>query len=191
MHARTRLALLVSLLLATGCLTPGPPLAVRTFELADLAPVPAPAKGAPPALLLSDVTARAPIDVQMVWRLSPVEVSLDENDRWAAPPADLVRARLERLLFESGAFRRTPASDRTLRVQLVRFEGARTTRPEARVVLEATAGHSPLDLATRRFEAAVPLDAPTPEELARGLGTALDQAVAELVAWLEGVATRG
>ena len=185
MHLRPA-PLLASLVIATSaCLSPGPPLEVRSFEPFDSdVTVEAPA-GRPSPFMLAGTNARAHLDLEMVWRLSPVELEVVAGERWIAPPEELVADRLRHRLFIDGPYVPGDSSDPQLAVEVHAFEGLREEPPAARVELVATWRHVDGAAEVRAFEATIEIDGRSGSALARGMGLALDACLVDLCRWLK------
>lgn len=180
---RAALLALAASALLTGCLSPGPPLEVRSFEPAAEARLEP--TGTPHRLLLGSVTARAHLDVPMAWRVSGVELKFEQGERWSAPPARLVEDRLRALLYGDGAFVPSPGkTSRRLELVLERFEGRAGDLPRAEVALRASLMDADQAVEIQRFEASEALEGSRGVDLAHGLGSALDRCVLQLAAWL-------
>ncbi len=178
---------LLAALLCAACISRAPAGQVRFFEppagtTTDAEPALQPTS----ALHLLRVSAPAHLGRPMVWRRSEVELVFDEQNRWAAEPAAQLEEALRRALFVRGPY--VPREGRgaaRLEVRLTEYEGHLGRRPLARAALTATISTDER-ARSRRFSASTPLPRTGPEALAQGLGAALDDALAQLVAWLAG-----
>lgn len=179
-----RLSLLLTSLGLGGCLNPGPPLEVRTFEPAFAPRVASTARVRQP-LVFDGARARSHLDLSMVWRVSDVELQVEAQNRWIAAPEELVGERMRTALFESGPFAPGSTGDARLSLDIDAFEGIRDDRARAFVALTASLWDPDGQTRIRRVEAASMLTEASGEGLARGIGAALDQCIEELLIWLE------
>lgn len=181
MNSRT--LLLVSLALTcAGCLSKTPAPNVRWFVSERIPFAPLTEEEHRP-LRLAAVNGRAHLKEAMVWRLSPVELFFDEQERWSAQPAALVQNALHDALFTTGPFVSSDSRDAIeLRVDLFAFEGIYAERDLA--VCEIGVVHDDGKLIRQRtFRALSPLQSREPEELARSLGRALHEVALEIREW--------
>jgi ABC-type uncharacterized transport system auxiliary subunit len=119
----------------------------------------------------------------MVWRLSDVELFIEEQENWGASPTELVTSALESALFETGSFfTATELAAPTLSLDIKAFEGSYGSPDTAR--LEVFAVHDTGEVVRQRmFSASSPLESRDAEELARGMGLALHKLCEELREW--------
>ncbi len=181
MNLRTILISLCALT-AASCLSQNPPANVRWFVSAEIPFPPVSESGAQP-LYLKQVTSRAHLNEPMVWRLSPVELFFDEQERWSVPPAGLVEGVLFDALFTTGPFVESDARGaHELRVNVNLFEGV--YGQEDLAVCEIGVVHNDGKLIRQRtFRSTQKLDSREPDELARRLGRALYLVALEVREW--------
>ena len=181
MISRTIPALL--LLFVTGaCLSQSAPPQIRwflpvmpTFDRVDEPAGP---------LRVMPVRAAAHLRGNMVWRLSEVEIFLDERENWGVQPSELVYGAVESAFYESGAF--SPSEDigtPSLALEVRAFEGVYGGPDIARISLftsyfDGTRAHQ------RTFTTDMPLESREADELARGIGEALRTCVTDLKDWV-------
>ncbi|MGM0450731.1 MAG: ABC-type transport auxiliary lipoprotein family protein [Pseudomonadota bacterium] len=113
--------------------------------------------------------------------------------RWASPAPELWRDRLLDAFHNAGVFQRLGIPEDNLNADfkltghLRAFHVDRTEEPP-RAVIQFDAQLIDLKarqvVATRRFDAAEPLDGDRPAELARAMGTATDRMAEQLLAWI-------
>jgi uncharacterized lipoprotein YmbA len=121
MNLRTSL-LVAPLLLLSACLSKQAPLEVHELvvplEPLELRETP----GLRP-LRFPGIADRVELRRGLLWRVSDTELAVDERNRWARSPAELLDERLRDLLFAVGGFRASlrPA-DPLLEVELVRCD---------------------------------------------------------------------
>lgn len=129
---------LPALMVACGA---GKPIHYYSLELA--ASTPSAADPLPVALILGRFTA--PIvyrDTRLLYRSGPNQVDIYEQQRWAEPPAELVRGMLLRLLRASGRYRAVNLAganaqgDYVVRGRVLHFEEVDTPSLSARVAFE-------------------------------------------------------
>lgn len=180
-----RSLLIVSCLLAsTSCLSQTPPETVRWFMPAvDSFELDAGTDQRPMRLL--PMASRSHLREAMVWRLSPVELFFDEQERWGARPADIVQGVFEDALFANGPFVRSEARDAiALSIELHAFEGVYAQDDMA--VCEVFVVHDDGQLVRqKKFRVTSPLSSREPDELARALGKALGNLAVQLRDWAQ------
>jgi ABC-type uncharacterized transport system auxiliary subunit len=144
-------------------------------------------EAAPPALggiaiRLRGVRSRPFLHERIVWRVSEVEYGLYEERRWIDLPAHYVEGALGTRLRETSGLRltddpRAPA----LHVDVLAFDDVLRPTHEANVTLaialdDAACGR----LLTRTVDARVGIESDEPASMARAMGQALDDAVAQV-----------
>jgi len=168
----------------SGCLSS--PAEIPRYFQPRLAEPAKPEPGAvPPALRLGYMTAAAHLSDRMAWRTSEVEIAFDDIAHWTATPDELVADAMQRALFVSGAFRPdAAASTPELNVHVTAFEGS-GPQPVAIVELRLslTAGGAPA--LVHQLRVVHTAEAKSGPALARAMGLALDDAMRQLVAWLQ------
>jgi len=180
-----RILLIVCCLFSgTACLSKNPPAPVRWFMPAagsfDLS-----AATQQRPLHLAPVTSRTHLREPMVWRLSPVELFFDDQERWGARPAEIVQGVLEEALFVTGPFTYSDARDAlALTIELQAFEGVYAETDVA--LCEISVVHDDGQLVRQeKFRATIALDSREPDDLARGLGQALHEVAMRLREWAQ------
>src|ERR1700693_3210307 len=132
------LAALLALTVACGAAKP-----IHYYSLEFQAPVPSAADPLPVALTIGRITA--PIvyrDTRLLYRSCPNQVDIYEQQRWAEPPAELVRGMLLRVLRASGRYRTVHLAgsnvygDYVLRGRVLHFEEVDKPSLSARVAFE-------------------------------------------------------
>ena len=171
-----------------ACLSPNSP-APRRFFQPEL-PAPVPHTSSPARIGFLRYTAAPYLGPNFVWRLSRVELAIDDDHRWIAEPALLVESAVDRLLLGTGRIVEVPESRDLpyVRIHVDAFEGHLDGRPAALVRLLA---ESEGPTTTRVIEASVEIAQRSPEALASGIGAALTEALDELGTWLEGLGPDG
>ncbi|QSA98151.1 ABC-type transport auxiliary lipoprotein family protein [Methylococcus sp. EFPC2] len=115
----------------------------------------------------------------------PTRVRFYADNRWLAPPPDLLAQRLA----AAGAGR-----PYRLRIRLREFEQVFDTPDRARIVLGIVARAESLEhgefVAERRFDFALSTSSPDAQGAVQAFSTAVDQAAGEIGAWLESLANR-
>lgn len=172
--------------LACSCLSRGPALEVRYFEPASSLQSKS-SQGQTMLVNLEEVRARSYLDLPMVWRVSETEIRLDESNRWASAPSELGDDRLRTALFLAGPFAPLGSGFPRLTVSVEAFEGVFLEEPKARVIITASLAISSGQLFVFHHAEESPLASLAPEELARGIGFALDQSGTALSDWLGGI----
>jgi cholesterol transport system auxiliary component len=157
------------------------PIAPRYFSPerpADSARVSAKPAGVPLELRLGRVNGASHLDERLVFRDSDYELGYYEERRWTEEPADYLRRRLARVLFEERGLRHVVGGfGPTLEVELTAFEEIRAPRRIARVQMTARLQDGRLV----RWEETLTIDQPIPEN---SKGDAADAMVAALGAAL-------
>ena len=189
-----------------GCLSQNPPATPRYFlpSSTPSTPLSRPESGAPtPVLTLDRVNAAPHLRENIVWRVSSVEIGLDDINRWGAHPRDLAELRLREALYESARFQEGRGGA-TLDLRLVAFE-ARLEHQDAHVAWIATLRHPHTTRAsdartdnsgrqrveTRRFESQSDVSlsgnsSPSRQEVAQlvlALGSALSDVAEQTADW--------
>lgn len=179
---KNRTFLLLALLTFASCLSQSAPPSVRWF-------LPPTLKFEPESGLVGDlrvlpVLAGGHLRSNMVWRLSLTEVFIDEREKWAAPPTELVHAAAEGAFFETGAFAVSEdLSTPTLAIDVRSFEGAYADPDVARVSIFAVYTDD-MGARQRTFTCDIPLETREPDALAEGIGRALQTVVTDARAWV-------
>ncbi len=169
----------------TGCLSRNPAVELRTFLPEPTAVRVDEGAGQPSDLRLERVDARGHLRTPMVWRLSEVELFIDEANSWAREPAGIVEEWLQAALFASGAFapqELRPAPVLSVRVESFEgvLEGVRRARLRLSAVLRRPDGSV---AAWRSFETEEPLERRGADALARALGIALERTTQAVRDW--------
>lgn len=178
-------ALAVACLVAGSCFSPAEPVRTRWFSLplarAEDAVVSPTGKS---ALRIERVTAAAHLGAPMVWRLSDVEVAIDEVNRWVDEPAALVERALDAALFGNGGFTPGDRDAAALRVHVDAFEAVLEQNAHVRVAVRLTldAGGGP-PVRSTVIELERPLPGAAPEDVARGLGGVLVDVAQQTATW--------
>ena len=134
-----------------------------------------------PVLRMGTILAEDALGETLMRRLSPFEVTYDENVRWIVLPAAAVEAAIQSELYQRRQFVRDASAERTLDIRVVQFEETRAPRREAVVTFVATVtGPGGRALLDRRFEARRPAGGDDPAALAEAMSGALASAVSEL-----------
>ena len=184
---RRRDGLLVGLLVLGGCLlrTPDPPRFFRpgsaALEAAAEDQADPPAAGGI-AIRLRGVRSEPFLRERMVWRASEVEYGLYEQRRWIDLPAHYVEQALGRRLRETPGLRLTNDPQAVaLHVDVLAFDDVLAPTHEANVTLAVTLedrAHGRLLMRTLDARAGIEND--DPASMAKAMGQALDDAVAQV-----------
>ena len=184
---RRRDGLLVGLLVLEGCLlrTPDPPRFFRpgsaALEAAAEDQVDPPAAGGI-AIRLRGVRSEPFLRERIVWRVSEVEYGLYEQRRWIDLPAHYVEQALGRRLRETPGLRLTNDPQAVaLHVDVLAFDDVLAPTHEANVTLAVTLedrAHGRLLMRTLDARAGIEND--DPASMAKAMGQALDDAVAQV-----------
>ena len=184
---RRRDGLLVGLLVLGGCLlrTPDPPRFFRpgsaALEAAAEDQADPPAAGGI-AIRLRGVRSEHFLRERIVWRVSEVEYGLYEQRRWIDLPAHYVEQALGRRLRETPGLRLTNDPQAVaLRVDVLAFDDVLAPTHAANVAL-GVALEDPVRgrLFVRTFDARVGIENGDPTSMAKAMGQALDDAVAQV-----------
>jgi len=184
---RRRDGLLVGLLVLGGCLlrTPDPPRFFRpgsaALEAAAEDQADPPAAGGI-AIRLRGVRSEPFLRERIVWRVSEVEYGLYEQRRWIDLPAHYVEQALGRRLRATPGLRLTndPQAG-ALHVDVLAFDDVLAPTHEANVTLAVTLedrAHGRLLMRTLDARAGIEND--DPASMAKAMGQALDDAVAQV-----------
>lgn len=142
---------------------------------------PVASEGAIP-LRLQRVRSASYLGERMVWRSSEVELGIYEQRRWTEPPAELFEQALAARLFQSGALRRSEsATAASLEVKLLAFDEVLAPQHVASIrvsVLLEDGQQGPL--IDRELAASAPVSGSAGSDVARAMGSALDQITAEI-----------
>ncbi len=184
---RRRDGLLVGLLVLGGCLlrTPDPPRFFRpgsaALEAAAEDQADPPAAGGI-AIRLRGVRSEPFLRERIVWRASEVEYGLYEQRRWIDLPAHYVERALGRRLRETPGLRLTNDPRAVaLHVDVLAFDDVLAPTHEANVTLAVTLedrAHGRLLMRTLDARAGIEND--DPASMAKAMGQALDDAVAQV-----------
>ena len=184
---RRRDGLLVGLLVLGGCLlrTPDPPRFFRpgsaALEAAAEDQVDPPAAGGI-AIRLRGVRSEPFLRERIVWRVSEVEYGLYEQRRWIDLPAHYVERALGERLRETPGLRLTNDPRAVaLHVDVLAFDDVLAPTHEANVSLAVTLedrAHGRLLMRTLDARAGIEND--DPASMAKAMGQALDDAVAQV-----------
>lgn len=184
---RRRDGLLVGLLVLGGCLlrTPDPPRFFRpgsaALEAAAEDQADPPAAGGI-AIRLRGVRSEPFLRERIVWRVSEVEYGLYEQRRWIDLPAHYVEQALGRRLRETPGLRLTNDPQAVaLHVDVLAFDDVLAPTHEANVTLAVTLedrAHGRLLMRTLDARAGIEND--DPASMAKAMGQALDDAVAQV-----------
>jgi len=184
---RRRDGLLVGLLVLGGCLlrTPDPPRFFRpgsaALEAAAEDQADPPAAGGI-AIRLRGVRSEPFLRERIVWRVSEVEYGLYEQQRWIDLPAHYVEHALGRRLRETPGLRLTNDPQAVaLHVDVLAFDDVLAPTHEANVTLAVTLedrAHGRLLMRTLDARAGIEND--DPASMAKAMGQALDDAVAQV-----------
>ncbi len=184
---RRRDGLLVGLLVLGGCLlrTPDPPRFFRpgsaALEAAAEDQADPPAAGGI-AIRLRGVRSEPFLRERIVWRASEVEYGLYEQRRWIDLPAHYVEQALGRRLRETPGLRLTNDPQAVaLHVDVLAFDDVLAPTHEANVTLAVTLedrAHGRLLMRTLDARAGIEND--DPASMAKAMGQALDDAVAQV-----------
>jgi ABC-type uncharacterized transport system auxiliary subunit len=136
--------------------------------------------GAP--VRLREVRAEPFLRERIVWRVSEVEYGSYEQRRWLDLPAHYVdRALAARLRTTPGLHLTDDLAAPALHVEVLAFEEVRSPQHEADVALAAALeDRTGAVLLRRTFAARVAVASDEPAALAKAMGEALDQAVAQV-----------
>jgi hypothetical protein len=181
-------ALAAALGTAPGCLSKNVPEPTRYFEPPPPAQPEKREPAAPPAedgthvplvLRLRRVTGASHLKGPMVRRVSPVELGVDELERWTEMPATYIEWALERELFEArGLERAEGGAGPRLDVDVRAFEATAAPERSARVAFEvALYDKREIAILVRAYEATSPLPRDDPTDFARAIAVARDEAV--------------
>ena len=137
--------------------------------------------GVPPELRLGRINGSSHLDERLIFRDSDYELGYYEERRWTEEPADYLRRRLARVLFEERGLRHVVGGFApTLEEELTSFEEIRSPKRIARV----QAAVRLLDARIVRWEETVTVDQPITNDkgdaadaLVAALGVALSTAV--------------
>jgi len=184
---RRRDGLLVGLLVLGGCLlrTPDPPRFFRpgsaALEAAAEDQADPPAAGGI-AIRLRGVRSEPFLRERIVWRVSEVEYGLYEQRRWIDLPAHYVERALGERLRETPGLRLTNDPRAVaLHVDVLAFDDVLAPTHEANVTLAVTLedrAHGRLLMRTLDARAGIEND--DPASMAKAMGQALDDAVAQV-----------
>ena len=134
--------------------------------------------GVAPELRLGRITGASHLDERLIFRDSDYELGYYEERRWTEEPAEYLRRRLSRVLFEERGLRHVVSGIApTLEVELTSFEEVRSPKRIARV--QATVRLT--DARLVRWEETLTVDQPIDEN---GKGDLADAMVAALGAAL-------
>ena len=107
---------------SVGCLSPSPPANPRYFlPNLDVTPPATDGTSSPASIRLNRVLSAPHLRENLVWRVSDVEIGLDDMHRWGAPPADLVELSLRKTLYQNRRFQDSSQGP-TLQIHLLAFE---------------------------------------------------------------------
>jgi ABC-type uncharacterized transport system auxiliary subunit len=134
------------------------------------------------AIRLREVRSEPYLRERIVWRVSAVEYGLYEQRRWLDLPAHYVDRALAARLRETPGLRLTNALDAAaLRVDVLAFDDVLAPKHEADVSLAvALEDHARGPVFRRTFDARAGVEDDDPASLAKAMGRALDDAVAEV-----------
>ena len=185
---RVLLALVASSLQA-GCLSKNPMPPTRYFEPVSVASANSAAwNGAP----IRQITASAPAHLRdrMAWRVSAVEMAFDESNLWVANPAAMVEQALRSAVQERGGLSPNERGS-VLEVTVEAFEGQLDSPRTARIDLHVSCyADDSNTVELRSFRAEADLSGKGPEDLARGIGIALERAAGDVLDWVAGLEGR-
>ena len=184
---RRRDGLLVGLLVLGGCLlrTPDPPRFFRpgsaALEAAAEDQADPPAAGGI-AIRLRGVRSEPFLRERIVWRVSEVEYGLYEQRRWIDLPAHYVEQALGRRLRETPGLRLTNDPQAVaLHVDVLAFDDVLAPTHEANVSLAVTLEDRARGrLLMRTLDARAGIENDDPSSMAKAMGQALDDAVAQV-----------
>lgn len=184
---RRRDGLLVGLLVLGGCLlrTPDPPRFFRpgsaALEAAAEDQADPPAAGGI-AIRLRGVRSEPFLRERIVWRVSEVEYGLYEQRRWIDLPAHYVEQALGRRLRETPGLRLTNDPQAVaLHVDVLAFDDVLAPTHEANVTLAVTLEDRARGrLLMRTLNARAGIENDDPSSMAKAMGQALDDAVAQV-----------
>ena len=162
----------------SGCLLPDPPAPPRLF--APVSAMTAPhGTVAGPALRIRPV--RSPIYLRdaMAWQRNDTEFGTYAQRLWTEQPATYVERALDDALAAAGVAVVTSDEAPALTVELRRFEEVLAPSHEAAVAVDVELAADAHVALRRSFESRQPLTGDDPVELARAIGTALDQVAAD------------
>jgi ABC-type uncharacterized transport system auxiliary subunit len=128
---------------------------------------------------------------RIVWRASEVELGLYEDRRWTDLPSHYVERALARELYERRGVGRPGAQPAvTLVADVVAFDDVVAPTREAYVaIFVSLVAPDQRQLLAREFTARSPIADGDPTSVARAMGVALDDCVAQVVAAVEAVLT--
>jgi ABC-type uncharacterized transport system auxiliary subunit len=182
-----RARLLAGLVVLGGCLfrTADPPLFFRPGSATLDAVAPDESDRTAPggfAIRLRGVQSESFLRERIVWRASDVEYGFYEQRRWIDLPAHYVERALKTRIRETPGLRLTDdPRAAVLHVDVLAFDDVLRPTHEANVALAVVldeTGHG--RLLTRTFNARVGIDNDEPASLAKAMGQALDDAVAQV-----------
>jgi ABC-type uncharacterized transport system auxiliary subunit len=126
---------------------------------------------------------------RMVWRASEVELGLYEDRRWTDLPSHYVERALARELYERRGISRPGAQPAvTLLADVVAFDDVVAPTREAYVaIFVSLVAADQRQLLVREFTARSPIADGDPASVARAMGVALDDCVAQVVSAVEAV----
>jgi ABC-type uncharacterized transport system auxiliary subunit len=129
---------------------------------------------------------------RIVWRASEVELGLYEDRRWTDLPSHYVERALARELYERRSIPRSGARPPvTLLADVVAFDDVvRPTREAYVAILVSLVGADQQQLLVSEFTARSPITDGDPASVARAMGVALDDCVAQIVSAVEAVVRR-
>lgn len=170
-----------------GCniLSPHPPVNQRFFHPLAKTPPVGNSVVKPMTLRLGRISSAPYLRDRMIVRLSDVEVTFDEQSRWAAPPELLIEHAIHRVFNRSRGFvlSESPSAP-ILDVAVVRFEGDMDGK-KAWVVLDARVQDRQTgELHWVRKQCSAPIATSSPEALARAIGVAVAENLGELAKWV-------
>lgn len=178
-------------LLLAGCISSDPAPAAEFYRpVPPASQAPAIAADAPRRpLRVREVEGAAHLREPIAWSSSDARVGFHDGRMWTQPPASFVEEALSRHLFERRALRRAASgSAPVLSVRVTAFEerlgeGSREAIVELRFVLLDGKGDA---LVEREVRATRAVSGEGLEAMAQAMGSALDSAVAEVAAAVEG-----
>ena len=190
-----QLHVLMLLGLLVGCLGAGGFTPVRYYSI-DTAPadVPQALHTLPIPLGVQRFTAATRYRDRMLYRLSEVEVSFYEYDRWVEPPEEMVTRVIAETVRASRRFRQViPAKNIQLPAWLLsgtltRFDevrGRASSQAECWLRLELRRARDEQLLWSNVLRAAVPLSTQTPEALAQAMHLAVQQIALQFITELQ------
>jgi len=128
---------------------------------------------------VSDVTADRPYSDKMVFRVSGNRIEIDEFNRWAGNPSELVKKYFTLSFDDRNAVK---PSDYTMKAEIMQFE-ADLNKSSVKLMMQISIRSAQTDKSVLQkvYRQEIPVVKVTGESFARGIETALGKTADELV----------